>query len=264
MRHSLQFRCVGAFVGLLALVCFSNEVAALPANIVTPSGTVQFNAYNVDNGGGSSGATIAAQFNQTAPATNLNLEWIQTIVAGNGTIGQTLTTMDNVASPIPYLDPYKRDDNLPYYWTAPENSTVGTGELAGKMPGTLFSDVPSQNSTDNGNSISFETALVSVSPTNAMDLTWIAGFTWGYSIAGGSATINPFAALNAPSNDMVTAVTAFDGTTSYVGDGNDTMANNAGGSAGYRFVPEPNIAILILMTATFGACAGRPRRARSA
>ncbi len=142
----------------------------------TQIGTLQINAYNATNGGGSAGANLSAQFNQTyMPACNLGLQWIQAIIGGQGTIGQTL------GGKIPYLDPYQRDDNLPYYYTTAENSTVGEGQLnAGSQPGSRFSDSPFQGSGNNGNSITFEAALVAVCPSNPMNLVWLGGFEWGY------------------------------------------------------------------------------------
>jgi len=211
-----------------------------------PLGTITITEYHADNpGDGSVGASMGATFTPSDPDCNLQLHWIQAIVGGVGTIGQSdvnrVTPGD--PSPIPYLDPYHRDDNLPFYWTEPENGTVGVGRAnAGAQAGTLFSDGPSQDDRNIGNSIHFETALVAVDCKDPMKLYWLAGFTWGYSISAtnipnppGMSTIDPFAWLNGASANMNTAVTGFDGTENYVGDANDTMQNNAGGGIGYNF-----------------------------
>ena len=289
MRHPFQKRSliVCALVSLMAMLAYVQQASANVFTDINPNplpnlmygttniGSLQITQYAQNNPvAGNIGATIEAQFNQTfMPTCNLNLQWVQVITGGKGTIGQTLAAQDNVADPIPYLDPYQRDDNLPYYWTNPENSTVGDGKInAGSQPGTHLFDMPSQSPT-NGNFINFESALVAVSPTNPMNLIWLAGFTWGYSIAGGVSTANPFAWTNGPSNAMNSAVTDWDGTQLYVGDGNDTMQNNAGGGIGYKFVannmnpvwvPEPGSAGIIFAIGIIGFASARPRRLRAA
>jgi hypothetical protein len=78
----------------------------------------------------------------------------------------------------PYLDPFNRDDPLPFYWTTAEAETDKQGKL-NDIPGTQFIDIASQSTANKGNSISFETALVSYL---GKEIHWLAGFTWGYAI----------------------------------------------------------------------------------
>ena len=193
---------------------------------------------------------MAAEFTQTyMPSCNLSLQWVQSIIGGQGTIGQT------DGGTIPYLDPYERDDNLPFYWTAAENSKVGTGQLtATAQPGSRFSDFPSQPIV-NGNSITFETALVAVSPTNPLNLIWLAGFEWGYTIAGGTSSVFTFGWTNGPGVDLVGPVVAWNGTKeNYIG-GSAYDATTFGNKAGYQFVtaaaapacPLPNSSVMIVV-----------------
>lgn len=213
-----------------------SAISPNPQNITwggTQIGTLQINAYNATNGNGRSGAYMSAQFNQTyMPACNLNLQWIQAIIGGQGTIGQT------DGGTIPYLDPYQRDDNLPYYYTAAENSTIGVGQLnAGAQPGSRFSDSPSQLSTNNGNSITFEAALVAVCPSDPTNLVWLGGFEWGYSISSGSSSVFGFGWNSGPGVSLNSAVNAWDGTSNYTGMTNPPAGyTGPGAGVGYQFV----------------------------
>jgi hypothetical protein len=233
-------------------------------------GTLTINQYAANNPGKNGpGATMEATFTQTDTDCDLKLEWIQVVVSGSGTIGQDDVAAynkanpgANVPSPFPYLDPYERDDNLPYYWKTDENSTVGDGKSAAGAPaGNHFFDAPSEGPAAliKNDNIHFETALVSVDCTDPTELHWLAGFTWGYTINGDGtmSTADKFNWLGTYSADMNTAVTAFDGTQNYVGDKNGTKSNNAGKSAGYKFVggcptccctvPLPNSAEMTLV-----------------
>ncbi len=213
-----------------------SDISPNPQNVTwggTQIGTLQINAYNATNANGRSGAYMSAQFNQTyMPGCNLNLQWIQAIIGGQGTIGQ------NLGGTIPYLDPYQRDDNLPYYYTAAENSTVGEGQLnAGAQPGSRFSDSPSQLSTNNGNSITFEAALVAVCPSDPTSLVWLGGFEWGYSISNGSSSVFGFGWNSGPGVSLNSAVNAWDGTSNYIGMTNPPNGyTGPGPGVGYQFV----------------------------
>ena len=281
------------FVAVLVVIaCFSTRWVA--AETIDPEeitcggeilGYLTINQYHADNPTDTPpkypGATLEATFSQQDPSCNLNLHWIQAIVGGVGTIGQTLAAQDNVADPIPYLDPYKRDDNLPYYWTEAENGQVGDGRSGPTAaPGTHLYDAPTQGTLGASianNSIHFESALVAVDCIDPMKLYWLAGFTWGYTVDGTGmmSTADPFMYRGGPSAALNKAVTEFDGTQNYVGDGNDTMTNNAGGSAGYFFgegcpeccTPLPNTAstgLLCLAAVGVVKYARRSRYARAA
>ena len=216
-----------------------------PRNVsygATQIGSLMISQYSATSGGGSVGAGLVAQFTQTyMPTCDLGLQWIQSVYDGKGTIGQ------NAGAALPYLDPYMRDDNLPYYWTNVENGTVGTGRLnATAQPGTRFSDFPSQDQGNSGNFIKFEAALVAVSSSDPLKLTWLTGFTWGYQVnADKTSTVFAFNWLNAPTANLTGPVQAWDGTT-----------NNMGGGkpVGYQFIngqappcPLPNSAAMGLV-----------------
>lgn len=179
------------------------------------------------------GAGLVAEFVREDPNCIYNFQWIQSIYAGKGTIGQ------NDGSALPYLDPYKRDDNLPWYWTTPENNTQGVGANGNNGPGTRFADFPSQLETNAGNFIKFETAFVCV---DGLNISYLKGFTWGYQVnADMTSSLFPFLWLNDPTANLTGPTTAWDGT-----------MNNKGGGApvGYKFsdecvcectpVPEPS------------------------
>jgi hypothetical protein len=277
-RVVLGFALVLLVVVVEGRIAHADSLSAIspnPQNVLygaTQIGTLQITTYQSTSGMNMGtpvvGAGVVAQFNQTyMPTCNLNLQWIQAIIGGQGTIGQSL------GGTIPYLDPYIRDDNLPYYWTTAENNTVGTGQLAGGQPGSRFSDFPSQPIT-NGNSITFEAALVSVSPTNPLQLVWLAGFEWGYSIANNVSTVFSFGWTNGAGVSLQSAVTAWNGSqTNYPGStqppGYDpTTFNN---SAGYTFVaagtlppcPLPSTVsmTLVLLIGLGGWTVVRPRLA---
>ncbi|OJW22633.1 MAG: hypothetical protein BGO49_01230 [Planctomycetales bacterium 71-10] len=138
------------------------------------------------------GALMQAVFKVDPDACPMNYQWIQVVTGGTGTIGTP-----------PYLDPFNRDDNLPFYWTTNEANTAGVGKANG-VAGTQFIDIPSQSSANKGNSITFEAALVSYS---GMQVHWLAGFTWGYSIDNNGATVlGAFAWTNGISNVMTNLI----------------------------------------------------------
>lgn len=138
------------------------------------------------------GALMQAVFKVDPDACPMNYQWIQVVTGGTGTIGTP-----------PYLDPFNRDDDLPFYWTTTEAGTAGVGKANG-VAGTQFIDIPSQSNANKGNSITFEAALVSYS---GMQIHWLAGFTWGYSINNDGATVlDPFAWTNGISNVMTNLI----------------------------------------------------------
>jgi hypothetical protein len=202
-------------------------------------GTLEITEYGEKtNADGTVGAGLVAKFVNADPMCPHNLRWIQSVVDGKGTIGQNDGKMP------PYLDPYQRDDKLPWYWTEAENSgTDGTNGTNG--PGSRFADFPSQDKNNNGNFIKFETALVCV---DGLKISFLKGFTWGYKVnADMTSTVDPFAWLNAPTAGLTGPTTAWDG----------TMNNMGGGTpAGYMFsetcncpcVPEPTTLLLAATT----------------
>jgi hypothetical protein len=229
------------------------EAAAIPAPNpmdiycgLEKLGTLEITKYEAaTKANGTVGAQIIAKFVNADPTCIHNFKWIQAIVDGKGTIGQ-----DDGTQP-PYLDPYGgplREDNLPWYWTEVENMRMGDGSgLDGANgtngPGTLFSDFASQNKNNSGNFIKFETAFVCV---DGLNISWLAGFTWGYKInADMTSTEDPFAWLGAPTNSLKGPTEAWDGTLNPKG---------GGAAAGYKLstdcncpcVPEPSSLILCL------------------
>jgi hypothetical protein len=196
---------------------------------------------------GTVGAGLVATFVNADPACPHNLRWIQAITDGRGTIGQ------NAGTNPPYLDPFNRDDKLPWYWTEAENSgAAGTNGTNG--PGSRFSDFPFQSKNNAGNFIKFETALVCV---DGLKISFLKGFTWGYKVnADMTSTVDSFVWLNAPTAALTGPTTAWDGT-----------MNNAGGGTpvGYMFaatcdcpcVPEPST--MVLVATAFAACGTRRR-----
>lgn len=210
-------------------------------------GTLEIKRYSEGTDDvGRVGGLLEALFVNADPACPHNLRWIQSVTDGKNTIGQ-----NNGTAP-PYLDPFQRDDKLPWYWTEAENSGAdGTNGTNG--PGSRFFDFARQDPANNGNFIKFETALVCV---DGLKISFLKGFTWGYKVnADGTSTVDPFAWLNAPTASLTGPTTAWDGT-----------MNNAGGGTpvGYMFaatcdcpcVPEPSSALL---AATALAAFGRRR-----
>lgn len=136
------------------------------------------------------GAYMEAIFRAAANSCPMNYQWIQAITGGKGTIGTP-----------PYLDPFNRDDNLPFFWRRPEANSPTLGKANG-LPGSRFADIASQQRIDatKGNSVQFETALVCY---NGMTVHWLAGFTWGYEIKNDlSVAIDAFAWTADMSNTM--------------------------------------------------------------
>lgn len=153
------------------------------------------------------GAKMTAEFSPANPlCPDCEYRWVQGVMSGFGTIG-----------PPPYLDPFNRDDGLPWYWTEPENADPDDGN-----GGLRFLDIPSQPMSNSGNSIHFEAAFVAVK-MSTMEICWLAGFTWGYTIGDNSVSLDQFAWQNAPSGDLVDLVNYWDGGTDpdngYAGDG---------------------------------------------
>jgi hypothetical protein len=235
-------------------------------------GSLNIAQYDKDSGGNPVGAHLLAQFTK-APNCNCSLKWIQAITDGKGTIGQG----DGTAPP--YLDPYgggpvvagkpTREDNLPWYWTDPENMTADVMNPDGSItrggvfgmngPGSQFFDAPSQDKSNSGNFIKFETALVAV---QGLNLYWLKGFTWGYTVnANGTSTEDPFAWLNAPTASLTGPTMAWDGSLN---------PKNPGAAVGYKFVngplscaPEPS-SIVLCLVGSVGLAAGASRQRRRA
>ena len=140
-----------------------------------------------------------------------NLRWIQAITGGTNTKGTP-----------PYLDPFERDDGLPFYWTESENLSKD-GEN-----GTRLSDAPGSAITEPDNSITFEAGLFCVDFTSN-EMTFLKGFSWGYSRTDGDGdgqrddvTLNPFSwLLGGISDKMKGRIEGWDGSNThpYAGDG---------------------------------------------
>jgi hypothetical protein len=282
MNSTRRFLSCAAFAALVALLSPLGEwvqAAAIPAPNPMPVvyggvtlGSLNIAQYDKDSGGNPAGAHLLAQFTKS-PNCNCSLKWIQAITDGKGTIGQA----DGTAPP--YLDPYgggpadmngkpTREDNLPWYWTDPENMSPNTlnpdssiktygGVFGTNGPGSQFFDGPSQDFRNSGNFIKFETALVAVQGLNVF---WLKGFTWGYKInADMTSTEDPFAWLNAPTASLTGPLTAWDGSLN---------PKNPGAAAGYKFVngalncaPEPSSIVLCLL-GSVGLAAGASRKRR--
>jgi hypothetical protein len=178
------------------------------------------------------GAKMESSFNQTNAMLQCEFRWIQGVMSGTGTIGTP-----------PYLDPFNRDDGLPYYWTETENTAANNGKM--------FQDIPSQNKANNGNSIHFEAAFVAVDQAN-MKVHYLKGFTWGYAIeAGGTVNLDNFAWRTTPTAALTGLVTAWDAsaTSPYAGNGTpdgwmwtDTCP--------CTMIPEPSSFILVVIGLT--------------
>ncbi len=160
----------------------------------------------VRNGVNWSGAVLEAVFTEIdgycLPGEHLaNLRWIQVVTAGTNTIG-----------PPPYLDPFNRDDGLPFYWTEPENADPTDGKN-----GTRFFDAPAQAVANPANDITFEAALFCVDFAT-MKMTFLMGFEWGYSRDDGpdadtdrdDVTLKAFKWLTAITNTMKTQIESWD------------------------------------------------------
>ncbi len=254
------------FLALAAGVHFQvAEAASIPApnpmDILCNGvkiGTLNITNYATYANGGSVGATIEALFTKTDPTMDYNLKWIQAITDGKGTIGQA-----NGTNP-PYLDPYdlgpggQREDNLPWYWTDPENMTAGVGVNDGNGPGSRFSDTPSQSNANSGNFIKFETALVSV---DGLNIHYLKGFTWGYTVnADMTSTLDPFAWLNTPTDNLTGPTTAWDGTLNPKGGGKPVGYQFVGGACPCTTIPEPGLLGLTLVGLAGFAIRARARR----
>jgi len=163
-----------------------------------------------------SGAVMEALFNEDPnfclPGEDIaNLRWIQAVTAGTNTIGTP-----------PYLDPFNRDDGLPFYWTEAENADPADGKN-----GTRFFDAPAQAVSNPNNDITFEAALFCVD-LSTMQMSFLGGFEWGYSRSDTDGdgqrddiTLKAFKWLNAITNSMKTLIENWDAsnTSPYTGDG---------------------------------------------
>lgn len=198
----------------------------------------------------SSGALMQAVFKVDPNACPMNYQWIQVVTGGKGTLGTP-----------PYIDPVNRNDDLPFYWTTAAANSASYGKANG-VPGTQFIDIPFQPDANAGNSITFETALVSFV---GMQVHWLAGFTWGYSINNaGAPVLDPFAWTGGMSNVMKNLVTGWASTP------NPPYLPNPGQKPdGWKVVddclcvPEPSSLILAFVGLGI-AGAGAIRRARAA
>ncbi|MDG3003877.1 PEP-CTERM sorting domain-containing protein [Paludisphaera mucosa] len=191
--NPMDVYCDDALVGQLQITNYYGwtadaNAAYTPRNPYTDSGFYQDPKLPNRNG-----AIMQAVLNVDPDACKMNYQWVQVVTGGVGTIG-----------PPPYLDPFNRDDPLPFYWTTPEANTADQGML-NNVPGSQFIDIASQSSANKGNSITFETALVSYS---GMEIHWLAGFTWGYSInQNGGTDLANFAWTAGMSNVMSGLIT---------------------------------------------------------
>jgi hypothetical protein len=168
-----------------------------------------------------------------APSASAQLRWINTIVSGVSTIG-----------PAPYLDPYNRDDGLPFYWTESENAGVGAS-------GTFFRDRPMQSRNSIGASVHFETAFVSVNMATKQ-VHWLAGFDWGYGMTASGPAADTFVWLTSPSRTLSNLVTAWDGGASggFLGNGvADGWTWSSDCMCTAQPVPIPGVAYLFGMIA---------------
>lgn len=196
------------------------------------------------------GALMQAVFTVDPDACPMNYQWIQVVTGGTGTIGTP-----------PYLDPFNRDDDLPFYWTSAEANAAGIGKANG-VAGTQFIDIPSQSNANTGNSITFEAALVSYS---GMQIHWLAGFTWGYSIdANGGTVLAPFAWTNGISAVMTNLVEGWASTPT-----SPYLPTTGQSPDGWKVVddclcvPEPSSLVLAFMGLGVAGL-GAIRRARAA
>lgn len=228
-------------------------------------GTLEITKYEAQtNSNGTVGAGIVAKFVNADPDCQHNFKWLQAVTDGKGTIGQADGTQP------PYIDPYggpQREDNLPWYWTEVENARMGDGTgLDGANgtngPGTLFSDYPKQDKNNSGNFIKFETAFVCV---DGLNISWLAGFTWGYKVnADMTSTEDAFAWLGAPTNSLKGPTEAWDGTLNPKG-GGTPVGYKLSTDCNCGCVPEPGSTVLCLMGIV--GCAStaiRQRRGRAA
>ena len=226
---AVQAGLIDSGVGLDTPASQTVNVYCDPSDPSTLLGTLNINTYfawtsGVDSGSGipyspenpglpttgvqwenRAGGAIVANFTPGDTDCSPQFEWVQAVVGGTGTIGTP-----------PYLDPFNRDDNLPFYWTAAENSDPSIGNN-----GMTFSDIPGQAATNIGNSIEFETALVEFDP-HTLEMHWVAGFTWGYSINDiVGPVMDNFAWTNGPSNTLVNLVDSWSSspTSPYIGNG---------------------------------------------
>lgn len=241
--RSMQFDCGGAN-GTLSINEYFSWTSGVDAGTGIPyapqnPGLPVTGAKWEDRGG----AAIEATVTSNSPHCK-NLRWVQGIISGTGTIG-----------PAPYLDPFNRDDGLPFYWTEPENADPAVGNN-----GKRFSDIPGQAKTNAGNSIHFEAALVAVDMAN-MEVQYLKGFTWGYEIlAQAVIDLDTFAWTAAPSAGLINLVTAWDASAvaPFAGDGTPD-----GWKWSNHVIPEPGTPWLVFAAALFGL-AWRPRAARPA
>ena len=119
-------------------------------------------------------------------------QWVQTVVAGTGTIAQP-----------PYLDPYVRQDDLPFFWTPAEAGSNDVGQVNG-VSGDEFIDIPAEPNSAMGYSISYETDLVAYSGENVY---FLGGFTWGYSInSSGNTVLSPFTWISEMSTSVANLI----------------------------------------------------------
>lgn len=233
MHPSCRARWRAAIAALIVLCGISTSAKAGLVEVnVTPNphevfcgadtiGTLSIENYYkrenfIRNGVFWSGAVLEAIFTEAAsycvPGEHLaNLRWIQAVTAGTNTIG-----------PPPYLDPFNRDDGLPFYWTETENADPTQGNN-----GTRFFDAPAQAVANEQNDITFEAALFCVDLAT-MKMTYLIGFEWGYSRndsdgdgARDDVVLKPFKWLTTITNTLKTQIESWDGsnTAPYTGDG---------------------------------------------
>lgn len=204
-NRSMEIKCGDDVIGTLAI----DEYFAWNSGPFE-DGMVSFNPENPglpddeDTYENRAGAKMEAIFAQTNDMFDCDFRWIQGVMDGVGTIGTP-----------PYLDPFNRDDGLPFYWTEAENANASYGN-----GGKRFSDIPSQDKTNDGNSIHFEAAFVAVDLEN-MKVHYLKGFTWGYEVEDDeTSTLDTFAWRTTPTAALMTLVTDWDAsdTSPYTGD----------------------------------------------
>jgi hypothetical protein len=150
-------------------------------------------------GNNSGGARLQAFFDITDKECPRHYRWIQAVTGGTSTIGTP-----------PYIDPFAKDDTLPFYWTNKElPSFISTNKLE-------ILDIPGQPLSEatvgNPASVDFETALVCWWDKK---IHLFQSFTWGYEIVaksggGYDVGVDSFA-WTTPSTTLTNLITGFDG-----------------------------------------------------
>lgn len=132
-------------------------------------GSVSSSGYAAGWSSGSGGATIQASYSQAnAVAAGHSLNWVQVI--------NTNVPLNGATSP--YIDPVPNDDNLPFYWTTPEQATHGTNKTVG------FSDFSRRDPATlaTTNPITWNASLYAAEYDGNKTVTIHDGISWGWTM----------------------------------------------------------------------------------